>query len=69
MAEIQVSESSIDEREVNLIDETQNLVTEEQDMGNKSSDSLMMNSSTTQKFSSDESASLNVETSLHSLIY
>lgn len=69
MAEIQVSESSIDEREVNLIDETQNLVTKEQDIGNKSSDSLMMNSSTTQKFSSDESASLNVETSLHSLIY
>lgn len=69
MAEIQVSESSIDEREVNLIDETQNLVTREQDIGNQSSDSLMMNSSTTQKFSSDESASLNVETSLHSLIY
>lgn len=69
MAEIQVSESSIDEREVNLIDETQNLVTKEQDIGNKSSDSLMMNSSITQKFSSDESASLNVETSLHSLIY
>lgn len=67
MAEIQVSESSIDEREVNLIDETQNLVTKEQDIGNKSNDSLMMNSSTTQKFSSDES--LNVETSLHSLIY
>lgn len=69
MAEIQVSESSIDEREVNLIDETQSLVTKEQDIGNQSSDSLMMNSSTTQKFSSDESASLNVETSLHSLIY
>ncbi|XP_033175799.1 uncharacterized protein LOC100741621 isoform X2 [Bombus impatiens] len=62
VAEIQVSESSIDEREVNLIDETQNLVTKEQDIGNKSSDSLMMNSSITQKFSSDESASLNVET-------
>lgn len=69
MAEIQVSESSIDEREVNLIDETQSLVTKEQDIGNQSSDSLMMNSSTAQKFSSDESASLNVETSLHSLIY
>lgn len=69
MAEIQVSESSIDEREVNLIDETQSLVTKEQDIGNQSSDSLIMNSSTTQKFSSDESASLNVETSLHSLIY
>lgn len=69
MAEIQVSESSIDEREVNLIDETQNLVTKEQDIGNQSSDSLIMNSSTTQKFSSNESASLNVETSLHSLIY
>ncbi|XP_050581207.1 uncharacterized protein LOC126917877 isoform X3 [Bombus affinis] len=62
VAEIQVSESSIDEREVNLIDETQSLVTKEQDIGNQSSDSLMMNSSTTQKFSSDESASLNVET-------
>ncbi|XP_043594191.1 uncharacterized protein LOC122572802 isoform X2 [Bombus pyrosoma] len=62
VAEIQVSESSIDEREVNLIDETQNLVTKEQDIGNQSSDSLIMNSSTTQKFSSDESASLNVET-------
>ncbi|XP_071876373.1 uncharacterized protein isoform X3 [Bombus fervidus] len=62
VAEIQVSESSIDEREVNLIDETQNLVTKEQDIGNQSSDSLMTNSSTTQKFSSDESASLNVET-------
>lgn len=69
MAEIQVSESSIDEREVNLIDGTQSLVTKEQDIGNQSSDSLMMNSSTAQKFSSDESASLNVETSLHSLIY
>lgn len=69
MAEIQVSESSIDEREVNLIDETQSLVTKEQDIGNQSSDSLIMNSSTTQKFSSDESASLNVEISLHSLIY
>lgn len=69
MAEIQVSESSIDEREVNLIDETQSLVTKEQDIRNQSSDSLIMNSSTTQKFSSDESASLNVETSLHSLIY
>ncbi|XP_060816296.1 uncharacterized protein LOC132907333 isoform X3 [Bombus pascuorum] len=62
VAEIQVSESSIDEREVNLIDETQNLVTKEQDIGNQSSDSLMTNSSTAQKFSSDESASLNVET-------
>ncbi|XP_048266513.1 uncharacterized protein LOC100648333 isoform X3 [Bombus terrestris] len=62
VAEIQVSESSIDEREVNLIDETQSLVTKEQDIGNQSSDSLMMNSSTAQKFSSDESASLNVET-------
>ncbi|XP_033302816.1 uncharacterized protein LOC117207076 isoform X2 [Bombus bifarius] len=68
VAEIQVSESSIDEREVNLIDETQNLVTKEQDIGNKSSDSLMMNSSTTQKFSSDESASLNVETNTTKLM-
>ena len=66
MAEIQVSESSIDEE--NLNDESQNSIIREQNAESQSSNSLMMNSSIPQEFSNDKSASLNI-TSLHSFIY
>ncbi|KAF3429125.1 hypothetical protein E2986_04389 [Frieseomelitta varia] len=56
VAEIQVSESSIDEEN---LDQNQNSIIREQNTGSQFSDSLM-NSSIAQEFSNDKSASLNI---------
>ncbi|XP_017761432.1 PREDICTED: uncharacterized protein LOC108551694 [Eufriesea mexicana] len=63
VAEIQVSESSIYEEEINLNSQSGNSVNKEQNNGSQSSDSFITNPSyTTKKHFSDASASLNIET-------